>query len=56
MKDLKLFLKVFNKNILNKGMGFPLISVPIINAIVFGHYEFWKRIMHIKEGEDFNFS
>jgi solute carrier family 25 carnitine/acylcarnitine transporter 20/29 len=28
-----------------KGMEFPLIAVPIINACVFTSYEFWKRIL-----------
>ena len=40
--------------ILYLGMGFPIVSVPIVNAVVFGHYEFWKRVMHVKDGVDFN--
>eukprot|EP01015_Nassula_variabilis_P000849 TRINITY_DN1046_c0_g1_i5.p2 TRINITY_DN1046_c0_g1~~TRINITY_DN1046_c0_g1_i5.p2 ORF type:complete len:256 (-),score=-9.78 TRINITY_DN1046_c0_g1_i5:221-988(-) len=28
-----------------KGMGFPLVSVPLVNAVVFGSYEFFKRFL-----------
>lgn len=28
-----------------RGMEFPLLSVPIINACVFTSYEFWRRIL-----------
>eukprot|EP01016_Furgasonia_blochmanni_P013166 TRINITY_DN1666_c0_g2_i4.p1 TRINITY_DN1666_c0_g2~~TRINITY_DN1666_c0_g2_i4.p1 ORF type:complete len:285 (-),score=52.79 TRINITY_DN1666_c0_g2_i4:186-1040(-) len=29
-----------------KGMSFPFYSVPVVNAIVFGSYEFYKRILN----------
>ena len=35
-----------------KGMGFPLSSIPLINAITFGSNEFFKKkIVHLKEGD-----
>lgn len=36
-----------------KGMEFPLIAVPAINAVVFTTFEFWKRLLHYHNDENF---
>lgn len=36
-------------------MGGPLVTVPLINSIVFASYEFAKRLMGISVGTDGNF-
>ena len=30
-----------------KGMGSPLITIPVVNSIVFASYEFAKRMMGV---------
>ena len=37
-------------------MGSPLITVPIINSIVYASYEFCKKLMHVKSEQGFTFS
>ena len=39
-----------------KGMGSPLITIPIVNSIVFASYEFAKRMMGVQIGEECTFS
>mmetsp|Transcript_11455 Transcript_11455/g.19376 ORF Transcript_11455/g.19376 Transcript_11455/m.19376 type:complete len:175 (+) Transcript_11455:67-591(+) len=38
-----------------KGMGPPLVTVPLINSIVFASYEFCKRQLGVQSQEDFTF-
>jgi hypothetical protein len=38
MKENGTLLKLFD------GMYYPLITVPIVNAVVWGSYEFYKKI------------
>lgn len=33
-----------------KGMGSPLITIPLVNSIVFASYEFAKRLMGVQIG------
>ena len=33
-----------------KGMGSPLITIPLVNSIVFASYEFAKRMMGVQIG------
>jgi len=37
------YFKLFN------GIYYPLITIPIVNAIVFGTYEMYKKIMSKQE-------
>jgi len=37
-----------------KGMESPLLTVPLVNALVFGSYELYKKIFHIKSTEEFS--
>ena len=39
-----------------KGLGPPLTTVPIVNAIVMTSYEFCKRILGVKSEADFTFN
>ncbi len=39
-----------------KGMGSPLITIPLVNSIVFASYEFAKRMMGVKHGEECTFN
>jgi len=38
-----------------KGVGPPLVTVPLINSIVFASYEFCKRMIGVKSEEEFTF-
>ena len=38
-----------------KGMGPPLVTVPLINSIVFASYEFSKRQLGVVSDDDFTF-
>jgi hypothetical protein len=38
-----------------KGMGSPLITIPIVNSIVFASYESAKRMMGVELGEECTF-
>ena len=38
-----------------KGMGPPLVTVPLINSIVFASYEFSKRQLGVISEDDFTF-
>lgn len=38
-----------------KGFGPPMVTVPLINSIVFSSYEFFKRQIGVKEEKDFTF-
>ena len=38
-----------------KGMGSPLITIPLVNSIVFASYEFAKRMMGVQHGEECTF-
>ena len=38
-----------------KGMGPPLVTVPLINSIVFASYEFSKRQLGVVSDEEFTF-
>ncbi|KAL4501441.1 hypothetical protein ABPG72_021248 [Tetrahymena utriculariae] len=38
-----------------KGMESPLVTVPLVNAIVFGAYELYKKITHTENTERFTF-
>lgn len=38
MKNEGTLLKLFD------GMYYPLITVPLVNALVFGSYEFYKKL------------
>jgi len=37
-------------------MGPPLVTVPLINSVVFASYEFSKRMMHVSNEKDFTFN
>ena len=39
-----------------KGMGPPLVTVPLINSIIFASYEFYKKMINVKSETDFTFS
>jgi solute carrier family 25 carnitine/acylcarnitine transporter 20/29 len=39
-----------------KGMGSPLVTIPVVNSIVFASYEFAKRMMGVQIGEECTFS
>ena len=39
-----------------KGMGSPLSTVPIVNAVVFSSYELAKRAMGVVSESEFSFS
>jgi hypothetical protein len=39
-----------------KGMGSPLMTIPLVNSIVFASYEFAKRGMGVPLGEECTFS
>lgn len=39
-----------------KGMGSPLITIPLVNSIVFASYEFAKRMMGVRLGEECTFN
>jgi Mitochondrial carrier protein len=39
-----------------KGMGSPLITIPLVNSIVFASYEFAKRCMGVQHGEECTFN
>ena len=34
----------------------PLVTVPLINSIVFASYEFYKNLIGVKSDADFTFS
>jgi hypothetical protein len=36
-----------------KGVGPPLVTVPLVNSIVFASFEFCKRTMGVLPGHDF---
>ena len=38
-----------------KGMGPPLVTVPLVNSLLFVSYEFSKRIMGVKSEKEFTF-
>jgi solute carrier family 25 carnitine/acylcarnitine transporter 20/29 len=38
-----------------KGMGSPLITIPLVNSIVFASYEMAKRMMGVQLGEECTF-
>lgn len=38
-----------------KGLESPLVTVPLVNAIVFGAYELYKKITHVESAEKFTF-
>lgn len=39
-----------------KGVGGPLITVPLINSIIFASYEFYKNLIGVQSETDFTFS
>ena len=39
-----------------KGIGPPLVTVPLINSIIFASYEFYKNLVGVKSETDFTFS
>lgn len=39
-----------------KGIGPPLITVPLINSIIFASYEFYKNLIGVKSDKDFTFN
>lgn len=39
-----------------KGMGSPLMTIPLVNSIVFASYEFAKRLMGVQHGHECTFS
>ena len=39
-----------------KGVGPPLITVPLINSIVFASYELCKRLLGVRSQEEFTFN
>ena len=39
-----------------KGIGPPLVTVPIINSIIFASYEFYKNLIGVKSEQDFSFN
>ena len=38
-----------------KGIGPPLITVPVVNSIVFASYELCKRMLGVRSNEDLTF-
>lgn len=38
-----------------KGLKSPLVTVPFVNAIVFGSYELYKKITHVENSDKFTF-
>ncbi|EGR27872.1 mitochondrial carrier protein, putative [Ichthyophthirius multifiliis] len=38
-----------------KGMESPLVTVPLVNAFVFGSYELYKKLMHVENEDKFTF-
>ena len=38
-----------------KGMGSPIVTVPLINSIVYASYEFCKKLMHVTSEQGFTF-
>lgn len=38
-----------------KGVGPPLVNVPLVNSIIFASYEFMKRQLGVISEEDFTF-
>lgn len=39
-----------------KGLESPLVTVPIVNALVFGAYEFYKKVNHVADEEYLTFT
>ena len=39
-----------------KGMGPPLVTVPLINSIIFASYEFYKKLINVESEADFTFN
>ena len=39
-----------------KGMGPPLVTVPLINSIIFASYEFYKKLVNVQSESDFTFN
>ena len=39
-----------------KGIGPPLITVPLINSIIFASYEFYKNAIGVRDEASFTFS
>jgi hypothetical protein len=39
-----------------KGMGSPLITIPLVNSIVFASYELAKRFMGVSPGQECTFT
>ena len=39
-----------------KGLGSPLLTVPLINSIIFAAYENYKNLVGVKSEQDFTFS
>ena len=35
-----------------KGFGPPMVTVPLINSIVFSSYEFYKRLINVRNEKD----
>ena len=38
-----------------KGMSAPLVTVPVVNSVIFAGYEFSKRAMGVRSEADFTF-
>ena len=38
-----------------KGVGPPLVTVPLINSIIFASYEFYKNLIGVTSEKDFSF-
>ena len=36
-------------------MEAPLVTIPIVNSVVFVSYEFYKRMMYLDENNKFSF-
>ena len=39
-----------------KGMGPPLITVPLVNSIVYASYELCKKLMGVSSEKEFTFN
>ena len=39
-----------------KGMGPPLVTVPLINSIIFASYEFYKKLVNVESESEFTFN
>ena len=39
-----------------KGIAPPLVTVPLINSIIFASYEFYKNLIGVKSEADFTFN